>query len=143
MNIRLEQPKDYREVENLTREAFWNVYHPGCTEHYVLNQYRTNQDFIPELDFVMEEGDGEHQSTEGRHFYQFTVSDNGPGVESVHLDHIFERFYRIDKGRSRKLGGTGLGLAIVKNAVAAHGGTATAQLTPGGGLTIRFTLARF
>jgi len=62
MNIRLEQPKDYREVENLTREAFWNVYRPGCTEHYVLNQYRTNQDFIAELDFVMEEGDGECQS---------------------------------------------------------------------------------
>ena len=55
MNIRLEQPKDYREVENLTREAFWNVYRPGCTEHYVLNQYRTNPDFIPELDLVMEE----------------------------------------------------------------------------------------
>ena len=55
MNIRLEQPQDYREVENLTREAFWNVYRPGCTEHYVLNQYRTNPDFIPELDFVMEE----------------------------------------------------------------------------------------
>ena len=55
MIIRLEQPKDYREVENLTREAFWNVYRPGCTEHYVLNQYRTNPDFIPELDFVMEE----------------------------------------------------------------------------------------
>ncbi|MBO7601637.1 MAG: N-acetyltransferase [Bacteroidaceae bacterium] len=55
MNIRLEQPKDYREVENLTREAFWNVYRPGCTEHFVLNQYRMNPDFIPELDFVMEE----------------------------------------------------------------------------------------
>ena len=55
MNIRLEQPKDYREVENLTREAFWNVYRPGCTEHYVLNQYRTNPNFIHELDFVMEE----------------------------------------------------------------------------------------
>ena len=62
MNIRLETPKDYCEVENLTREAFWNVYRPGCTEHFVLNQYRTNPDFIPELDFVMEEGDGEHQS---------------------------------------------------------------------------------
>ena len=57
MNIRLEQPKDYREVENLTREAFWNVYRPGCTEHYVLNLYRTNPDFIPELDLVMEDGD--------------------------------------------------------------------------------------
>ena len=62
MNIRLEKTEDYREVENLTREAFWNVYRPGCTEHYVLNQYRNNPDFIPELDFVMEEGDGEHQS---------------------------------------------------------------------------------
>ena len=55
MNIRLETPEDYRDVENLTREAFWNVYRPGCTEHYVLNQYRNNPDFIPELDFVMEE----------------------------------------------------------------------------------------
>ena len=80
---------------------------------------------------------------EGRHFYEFTISDNGQGIEPQHLDYIFERFYRVDKGRSRKLGGTGLGLAIVKNAVAVHGGTTTAQLTPGGGLTIRFTLARF
>ena len=55
MTIRLEQPEDYREVENLTRNAFWNIYRPGCTEHYVLNQYRHNPDFIPELDFVMEE----------------------------------------------------------------------------------------
>ena len=57
MNIRLEKTEDYREVENLTREAFWNVYRPGCTEHYVLNQYRNNPDFIPELDFVMIEGE--------------------------------------------------------------------------------------
>ena len=81
--------------------------------------------------------------TEGRHFYEFLVSDNGPGVEAQHLEHLFERFYRIDKGRSRKLGGTGLGLAIVKNAVAVHGGSTTALSTLGGGLTIRFTLARF
>jgi signal transduction histidine kinase len=81
--------------------------------------------------------------SEGCHYYEFTVSDNGSGVELQHIEHIFERFYRVDKGRSRKLGGTGLGLAIVKNAVAAHRGTATAQLTPGGGLTIKFTLARF
>ena len=90
------------------------------------------------LDIVCKETE-----SEGRHFYEFLVSDNGPGVQPQHLDHLFERFYRIDKGRSRKLGGTGLGLAIVKNAVAVHGGTATAKLTPGGGLTIRFTLARF
>lgn len=55
MNIRLEQPQDYREVENLTREAFWNVYCPGCREHFVLNQYRNDPNFIPELSFVMEE----------------------------------------------------------------------------------------
>lgn len=55
MKIRKELPTDYREVENLTREAFWDVYRPGCTEHYVLNQFRHHPDFIPELDFVMEE----------------------------------------------------------------------------------------
>ena len=55
MKIRLETCQDYREVENLTREAFWNVYRPGCLEHYVLHQYRTNPDFIPALDLVMEE----------------------------------------------------------------------------------------
>ena len=56
MKIRLERPEDYREVENLTREAFWNVYRPGCLEHYVLHRFREDPDFIPELDFVMEEG---------------------------------------------------------------------------------------
>lgn len=55
MKIRLEKIEDRREVENLTREAFWNVYRPGCVEHFVLNQYRSNPDFIPELDLVMEE----------------------------------------------------------------------------------------
>lgn len=52
--IRLERESDYRTVENLTREAFWNVYQPGCVEHYVLHCYRSSPDFIPELDFVME-----------------------------------------------------------------------------------------
>lgn len=55
MSIRLETPEDYRKVEELTREAFWNVYAPGCVEHFVLHHYRSNPDFIPELDFVMEE----------------------------------------------------------------------------------------
>lgn len=52
--IRLEETNDYRAVENLTREAFWNVYRPGCTEHYVLHCYRNDPKFVPELDFVME-----------------------------------------------------------------------------------------
>ena len=55
MTIRLEEPKDWREVENLTREAFWNVYRPGCQEHFVLHCFRNDPSFIPELDFVMEE----------------------------------------------------------------------------------------
>ena len=52
--IRMEQPCDFSTVENLTRESFWNVYHPGCTEHYVLHCFRDNPDFIPELSLVME-----------------------------------------------------------------------------------------
>ncbi len=52
--IRLETPSDYRETECLTREAFWNVYRPGCLEHYVLHCFRSNKDFVPELDFVMQ-----------------------------------------------------------------------------------------
>lgn len=52
--IRLEKKEDYREVESLVRESFWNVYRPGCYEHYVLNQLRNDKDFVPELDFVME-----------------------------------------------------------------------------------------
>ena len=52
--IRLETKDDYRAVENLTRESFWNVYRPGCMEHYVLHCYRVDPAFVPELDFVME-----------------------------------------------------------------------------------------
>ena len=51
--IRLEKKEEYREVENLVRESFWNVYRPGCLEHFVLNQLRNNPDFIAELDYVM------------------------------------------------------------------------------------------
>ena len=51
--IRIEEKSEYREVENLVRESFWNVYRPGCLEHYVLNQLRNDPEFVPELDFVM------------------------------------------------------------------------------------------
>ena len=54
ITIRLEKKEEYREVENLVRESFWNVYRPGCLEHFVLNQLRSNLDFIAELDYVME-----------------------------------------------------------------------------------------
>lgn len=52
--IRLEKPEDYRSVENLVREAFWNVYRPGCSEHYVLHVLRDDPAFVKELDYVME-----------------------------------------------------------------------------------------
>lgn len=54
--IRLERKEEQREVENLVREAFWNVYRPGCLEHYVLHYLRNDKDFVPQLDFVMERG---------------------------------------------------------------------------------------
>ncbi|SFH69310.1 Predicted N-acetyltransferase YhbS [Selenomonas ruminantium] len=58
ISFRRETEKDYRAVENLVREAFWNVYRPGCVEHFVLHRLRKDMDFVPELDFVMEK-DGE------------------------------------------------------------------------------------
>lgn len=68
------------------------------------------------------------------------VSDNGPGIPYEDQEHIFERFYRVHKHRSRESGGTGLGLSIVKNVVAAHGGTVSVQSTPGEGSTFLVTL---
>lgn len=69
-----------------------------------------------------------------------SVADTGVGIAAEHLPRIFERFYRVDRGRSRELGGTGLGLAIVKRAVEAHGGQVTAESTLGQGSTFTITL---
>ena len=115
MNIRLETPKDYREVENLTRESFWNVYRPGCTEHFVLNQFRTNPDFIPELDLVMEEDNriighvmfskAEIILDNGTHFRSWTF-----GPISISPDHQRKGYglkllqYAIEKAKEMGIG---------------------------------------
>lgn len=81
-------------------------------------------------------------ATEQTHQIEFYVRDFGPGIPSEHLPRIFERFYRVDKARSRETGGTGLGLAIVKHIVLNHGGTVRVESTMGKGSTFFFTVPK-
>ena len=72
----------------------------------------------------------------------FIVSDTGPGIEAEHLPRIFERFYRVDKNRSREVGGTGLGLAIVKHIIEAHGSKIAVTSEMGKGTMFSFDLKK-
>jgi signal transduction histidine kinase len=71
---------------------------------------------------------------------QVTVRDTGIGIPAEHLPHVFDRFYRVDKARTRAEGGTGLGLSIARSIVAAHGGRIELNSAPGEGTTVRVVL---
>ena len=75
-------------------------------------------------------------------FLKILVRDTGPGIPPQSIPRIFERFYRVDAGRSREAGGTGLGLSIVKHIVLLHGGTVGVESTPGNGSIFFFTLKK-
>ena len=85
--IRLEKKEDYREVENLVRESFWNVYRPGCSEHYVIHVLRDDPAFVKELDFVMQRLDG---ALIGQNMFMRTVinADDGRDIPVLTMGPI-------------------------------------------------------
>jgi two-component system phosphate regulon sensor histidine kinase PhoR len=113
---------------------------------------RADADRLPQVFFNLTENAIKYGRTGGRvildareaagHKAEVFVSDDGPGIPPESIGRIFERFYRVDRARSRDSGGTGLGLAIVKHIVQAHGGEAWVNSEPGRGASFHFTLPR-
>ena len=109
---------------------------PQGVEQILLNLIDNAAKYTPEggtITVRAERGEGE---------VRIEVVDNGPGIEPRHRDRIFERFYRIDEGRSREAGGTGLGLSIVHHLAEGMGGQAGFEPAPGGGSLFWFTLPK-
>ena len=124
-----------------------NVSDPGRTPPVIADQGRLEQVMVNLLDnaikYSSEGGQIRIAAAEEGEFIKISVSDSGPGVPEASMPRLFERFYRVDSGRSRKEGGTGLGLAIVKHIVQLHGGSVSVANNPGGvGATFSFTLRR-
>ena len=94
--IRLEKKEDYRAVENLVRESFWNVYRPGCGEHYVIHVLRDDPAFIKELDFVMEQ-DGR---IIGQNMFMRTIieADDDRTISVLHRSRRRQNDFRADNG---------------------------------------------
>ena len=123
MNLELPEPMMVRGNSSLLMSIFKNL-----TDNAIA--------YSGDRDIFIKASEGDNN------MYVITVADNGIGIDNDHIGHIFERFYRIDAGRSRKLGGTGLGLSIVKNAVLFHGGDIEVYNRKVGGLEFKFTLPK-
>ena len=108
--------------------------------------HRLDQVFFNLIENALKYGEAERREIVvgaepcGEEFVEVTVTDNGPGIPAVDQPHVFERFYRVRKDRSRAVGGTGLGLSIVKHVVLAHGGQVSVESQPGRGATFRLRL---
>ena len=121
-------------VVNDCRESLWALADESALEHVLTNLLDNAIKYVGEGGSVRVRArqEGEHVTME--------VEDNGPGIDRKHWPRLFERFYRIDKGRSRAQGGTGLGLAIVKHLVGLLGGEVGYRPKEGGGSVFWFTL---
>ena len=125
--IRLEEEKDYKAVENLVRESFWNVYRPGCSEHYVIHVLRNDPAFVKELDFVMEKGG----KLIGQNMFMRTIIDADDGREIPVLTMgpigILPELKRKGYGKAildyslEKAAGMGFGAVLFEGNIAFYG----------------------